>query len=238
VTTVAIIQVRLGSTRLPHKALQPIGNLPSFAHVFYRVKEAVPNTFVACPDYDETELRNVCTGAHIISTQYEERPDCNELITRYYLTAKWAKADTIVRVTGDCIFTSPAEIRRVLSLYDGTYAENEPSTLPYHGMECQVFSMEALTDAYENATDNYDREHTVPYMRRKYGYGESTGPDSTVYRAKRRMVLDTAEDLAWFQSVAEVLNVTPPATDVATLLAAIDAGIIPTPPENEVQQNA
>ena len=235
--TVAIIQVRLGSTRLPRKALSDIGGIPAFTHVYHRVKSAIPNTVVACPTCDFDELAPHLPAGAVTAVAYEERPDCNELLTRYYLTAKILKADIIVRVTGDCIFASPTEIQRVLSRFDGNYVENEPSTLPYHGMECQVFSMDALTDAYSNATSNFDREHTVPYMRRKYGYGESEGETSTIFRAKMRAVLDTQADLDWFRSVATKLNVTPPWPSVGTLLAAADAGLIPTI-TNGVQKNA
>lgn len=232
--TVAIIQVRLGSMRLPEKALKRIGPMVSFAHVYYRVKEAVSNTVVACPTQDYNTLRNFLPDGAVTTVPCDEE----DRLARTYLTARLLHADTIVRVTGDCVFTSPEEIQRVLYRFDGNYVENEPSALPYHGMECQVFSMGVLTDAYEIATSQFDRDHTVPYMRRRYGYGESEGPDSTIFRARRRGVLDTQEDLDWFRAVADVLNVQPPKPDVATLLAAIDAGIIPQAPENEVTHNA
>jgi spore coat polysaccharide biosynthesis protein SpsF (cytidylyltransferase family) len=169
--TVAIIQVRLGSTRLPRKALLPIGDYPS------------------------------------------------ELL----------KADVIVRVTGDCIFTDPDTIAAVLETYlveNKSYSENEPAELAYHGLECQVFDFFILREAYYKATSAFDREHVIPWMRRKYGY-ECTTSDNEIPRAKVRAVLDTVEDYEFFRQVANVMSTEPPNPTVEQLLQAWEHNLIP-----------
>jgi spore coat polysaccharide biosynthesis protein SpsF (cytidylyltransferase family) len=94
----------------------------------------------------------------------------NDVLARYFMCAKEAKADIIIRVTGDCPMISPELCGAVVAKLKETgadYASNvEPRRVP-KGFDCEAFTMQTLTKAHQ-AAEPYEREHVTTWMRRAY----------------------------------------------------------------------
>lgn len=104
--TVAVIQARMGSTRLPGKMMFPLGGTETITRVVQRVMlaETVDEVVVATTDKDPDRLlvdRAERSGA---STYRGDEPD---VLGRILDTATDTSAETIVRIAGDCPVVSP-----------------------------------------------------------------------------------------------------------------------------------
>lgn len=167
--TVCIVQARMESTRLPGKVLLPLGGKTVIQHVLDacqwiegvdEVICAMPSTPTSRPLLEEVQRLNVAF--------YLGHPtDC---LDRYWHAAKAARADVIMRVTGDCPDIRPRGCEVTLAaLGEYDYVDNLRDASK--GLDCQVFTRHALDRAHHEATDPYDREHVCPWMVRNLRCG-------------------------------------------------------------------
>lgn len=171
--TVAIIQARLGSTRLPGKALMDVGGKPLLQHVVerawqMRVDQVVIATgTLADAEAFEAGLSSVPGKETILMVP--RAIDEMDVLGRFAQAAKETQADAIVRLTGDCPLLDPYIANAVLKLYRETsgceYASNV-SRGYVDGTDVEVMSRWALDAADAHATDLFDREHVSPWIRR------------------------------------------------------------------------
>lgn len=199
----AVIQARLGSTRLPGKSLMAIDGKPLIQHVIDRVRrvQALDKVVVASPWLDVLAFEHAGITA---STFWADVPD-EDVLSRYYRAAQQYQATTIMRVTGDCPLWNPRVGAAVLGLYFSCpladYASNVAEGY-VDGEDTEVFSMSALTRAHLEATDPKDREHVTPWMRRHCKtvtlFPHTTDP-------KPKTSVDTMSDLMYVRSLCEPL---------------------------------
>jgi len=162
---VAIIQARMGSTRLPGKILKPILGEPMLARMLERVKRAkkIDAIVVATTDKSEddatAELAREC-GVTVF------RGSEQDVLDRFYKAAKEARVDTVVRLTGDCVLHDPAVIDEVVQhfLTNKLDYTHTPTNYP-EGLDTEVFSFTALERAWKEAQLPSEREHVTPYIR-------------------------------------------------------------------------
>jgi spore coat polysaccharide biosynthesis protein SpsF (cytidylyltransferase family) len=104
-----------------------------------------------------------------------------DLLASYYLTAQEAGADVVMRITSDCPTIDPELCGRVLKMFLDYYSK-EPLVGPFvyaisrsdiipesnypDGLDCEVFSMDALSQANRQATEDFDRHHATPWIVR------------------------------------------------------------------------
>lgn len=195
--TVAIIQARLGSTRLPRKVLSYIGDLTALEWVVRAAKAAslVDQVVVATPDL---EIVGFCTS--IIDVDYWMGPEDN-VLKRFRDAADMAEADIIVRLTADCPFVDPRIIDKCIET--GSCAVDQWPD----GMDVQVFKAEWLSPMC-------DREHVVPLNN-----SLAQLPCPGGHLRDIRLTLDTAEDLERLRFIAEYLPKNRPPTWHETLSA-------------------
>jgi len=201
---VAIIQARMGSTRLPGKVMKVLGDRTVLAHVIARAK-AIPSVnrvVVATTVRPEDgaiagEARR--QGADVF------RGSGSHVLSRYYGAATEAKADAVVRITSDCPLLDPFVSDRVIRAFlDGNYdyvslgLETHP-----RGLDTEVFTYSALKRAHDEADRDYEFEHVTPYI---YGHPErfrlhkvQQDEDDSGYR----LTLDTPED---WQLIEKIYN--------------------------------
>jgi len=131
IRTVISVQARLGSTRLPGKALLELGD----DRVIERVVDQCsmpdgPNTFVTTGDSPENAaIEEWCRREGVACVTGPE----DDLLQRHRAVADQAEADRLVRVTGDCPFVPRAEIRRILAEHnrgDARYTTNNTDAMP------------------------------------------------------------------------------------------------------------
>ena len=209
--TIAIIQARMGSTRLPGKVLADLGGRPVIGWVT-RGALAIPGidgVAVATSDQAaDDQLAGWCAENGIPCHRGPE----DDVLARYLLAARAEKAEAVMRLTADCPLLDPQVCGLVLALLkrgDCEYACNfDPRSWP-DGLDCEAFTIALLEDAAANARLPSEREHVTPYMRANrhhFQVAQATCPLPGV--AEERWTLDTPEDMAFLDAVVRRLPVT------------------------------
>lgn len=204
--TVAIIQARIGSTRLPGKILKVLMGKTVLQHVIERVQQAgsIDKIIIATTILDQDNP--VVDEAVKCGVNYFRGSE-NDVLARYYLAAKNNNADIIVRITSDCPLIDPIVTDEIVNFYKDkevydivTNASGDLSKRTYpRGLDTEVFSFNALGKAYEQADKQHQREHVTPYIYENnpmiYYYKNKI--DYSMYR----WTLDTEED---FELIKEI----------------------------------
>lgn len=166
--TVAVIQARMSSTRLPGKVMKPLGEQPVIAWCV-RAAQAIPGadeTVVATSvDASDDIIADWCAGQQVTCI----RGSLSDVLARYALAARQVKADVVMRLTADCPLLDPevcGEVLRLLQVSGSDYASNieSPRCWP-QGLDCEAFTAAALLRAEAEASSPYDHEHVTPYLR-------------------------------------------------------------------------
>lgn len=165
--TVAIVQARMGSTRFPNKVMRPICDTPMIELLLQRLAESkhIDEIILAT----SVDTRNDALAAHVEKLGFAVyRGSENDVLDRYYRAAERARADVVVRVTGDCPLIDPTIVDHVCARFAETgvdYASNiQPPTYP-DGLDIEVFSFAALARAWQDAQSQCEREHVTPFLR-------------------------------------------------------------------------
>ena len=166
---VAIIQARMGSTRLPGKVLLPLDGKPMLKFQIERVIKAqtIDKVVVATSNFKGDDvIFDFCASENIDCYRGSE----NDVLSRYYKAAIMHNAQNIIRLTADCPFSDPEIIDAVVNKllaekldYAANTVPPETSTFP-DGSDVEVFTLDALTKAYEGAVLPADREHVTFYF--------------------------------------------------------------------------
>ncbi len=164
--TVAIIQARIRSERLPGKVLYELGGRPLIAFMLERVRRAkkIDEIILATGDDPANQvLLGLAQDLGVTTFQGPER----DVLARFAGAAQAADADRIIRLTGDCPFADPEIIESLLDLQENEnldYCCNMlPPTWP-DGLDASVFSRATLEQANIEADLPSEREHVVPWM--------------------------------------------------------------------------
>lgn len=200
---VAVVQARMGSTRLPGKSLADVCGRPLLAHVLTRVKAAscLDQVVLATTTHDrDGALVPVAEALDVPVFRGSE----SDVLDRFHGAAVEHGAGMIVRITADCPLVDPDVIGRVVAaLQDGhaEYASNvEPRSFP-KGLDAEAFTFDALDRAWLEATAPYDREHVTPYLRRdpqRFRHANiSADADHSVWR----WTVDDDDDLEFVRRV-------------------------------------
>jgi glutamate-1-semialdehyde aminotransferase/spore coat polysaccharide biosynthesis protein SpsF (cytidylyltransferase family) len=165
--TVAIIQARMASTRLPGKIMADIAGHPLLWYVVSRsqLAHSLHHVLVATTDQQQDDVvADFCAQYGIPCFRGDE----DDVLDRYYQAAKWVQAEVVVRLTADCPLLDPAVIDRVVQTFQQGAYEYVSNTLhPTYpdGLDVEVFSFNALEQAWYHANLRSQREHVTPYIR-------------------------------------------------------------------------
>ena len=206
---VAIIQARMGSTRLPGKVLRDIVGETMLAHVVRRTNQAslVNVVVVATTESQEDDpIIEECSKLQVPVF----RGSTNDVLDRYYRAASKYQAGAVVRITSDCPLIDPQPIDMVIRKYlesDIDYmALGIEGGFP-RGMDIEIFSFTTLEKTYMEAKKDYEREHVTPYIYHhpdifKLKFFEGTGK---LRRPDLRLTVDTEEDLRLIREIFKQL---------------------------------
>jgi len=229
---VAIIQARVGSTRLPNKVFLELAGKPLIWHVCNRLKKStridkiVLATTVSKADYALAEWA-------IENEISLFRGSEDDVLSRYYHAAFEAKADVITRITADDPFKDAHVIDKVVDLLTKNKLDfafnNYPPSFP-EGLDTEVFTFQALEKAYLNSVDPFEREHVTQYFYRNremfkmenLSYGENishlrwTIDREEDYRMAKRVYdnLYTENKMFWMEDILEFLKRNPEVIDI------------------------
>ncbi len=200
-STVAIIQARMGSTRLPGKVVRVLGDRTVLAHVIGRALEARGVDAVAVATTESVSDQAIVDEAVRAGVGVFRGSEL-DVLARYRGAAASFGAERIVRITSDCPLLDPDLLGRMLAEFDLAGRSGAPldymsnaleRTFP-RGLDAEVFTRAALERAYKEASRPYQREHVTPFIYEHpelFRLRSFRGPvDQSAYR----LTLDTHED--------------------------------------------
>lgn len=205
--TIAIIQARMNSSRLPGKVLQEIGGQPMLARVVERARRAqsVDGVLIATttdPSDDALEAACHARGYPVY------RGSQFDVLDRFYQAARQAQADVIVRLTADCPVIDPAVIDQTVAAFHAAGADFAANRLPPPwkrtfpiGLDTEVCSFAGLERAWKEAALPFEREHVMPYFYDQEGRFKITVIDHQPDYGAQRWTVDTPEDLELLRAI-------------------------------------
>lgn len=202
---VAIIQARMGSTRLPGKVMLKLGEHSVLGHVITRLQlsKGIDEIWVA------TSNKEADHAIHDEAAKYDAlvyRGDESDVLDRYYQTAILAKADRIIRVTSDCPFIDSQIVDELIDLFNESNYEYGSNTLERsypRGLDCEIFTFESLETSWTKADQYFQREHVTPYMYQNREVFKVIQMMNSTDCSAHRWTLDTREDWTFIQTVYE-----------------------------------
>jgi spore coat polysaccharide biosynthesis protein SpsF len=202
---VAIIQARMGSTRLPGKVLKDLAGETVLARVVARVRRCRQIGQVVIATTREPEDEAIVDECRRLSVRVF-RGEVHDVLDRYYQAAKEEKADAIVRITSDCPLIEPeitdATIR---GFFDSRpdYASNVLERTYPRGLDTEIMTWDALTRSWRGARQPHQREHVTPYIYENAGQFTLLSIKGDIDYSSHRWTLDQPEDLAFLRAVYE-----------------------------------
>lgn len=217
--TVAIIQARMGSTRLPGKVLEDLAGRTMLHHVVTRARAAqgIDAVCVATTTLDrDTPLLAAAASAGAAIFRGSE----DDVLSRYVGAAEATGAELVVRITSDCPLLDPVLVGEMLALRERLVRETGPvdaysntfvRTFP-RGLDTEIVPADVLADVARTTDDPRAREHVTwhlyqhPERYRLVPHVESGDRD----RSAERWTVDTTEDLELVRRIYDTLGTDEP----------------------------
>lgn len=203
---IAIIQARMGSTRLPNKVMMDFVGMPNLYHVVNRVKKSsrIDKVVVATTvNTSDDKIEEFCKSNQILFFRGSEK----DVLDRFYQCALYhggSSGDRLVRITADCPLIDASIIDEVINLSlegDYDYASNvEPPTFP-DGLDTEVIKFEVIKKVWEVATLKSDREHVTTYIRNSEAMFRKANFKSEIDQSDLRWTLDEYEDYEFIRLI-------------------------------------
>ena len=224
---IAIIQARMGSSRLPGKVLLDLAGQPMLVRVLERVQRArlLDQVVVATTtDASDDLLVDFCRERGYSCL----RGNQFDVLDRYYQVALQLQAQVVVRITGDCPLIDPGLIDEAIAIFQESRVDFLANRLPppFHrsfpiGLDIEMCTFAALERAWHEADQMFEREHVMPYLYegvilQPESPTRSSGVSPHGFRVLQlqyvpnlgdlRWTVDTVEDLAFVQQVFSHFN--------------------------------
>ncbi len=203
---VAIVQARMGSTRLKGKVMMDLGGEPMLVRCINRLSRArtLSETVVATTTRGRDDaIARVCSTRAWPCFRGSE----HDLLDRYYQAALAFKADAVVRITSDCPLIEPSIVDILVTKFrkerlntDYVSTSIPKRTFP-RGLEAEIMSMDALERAWKEDRNPAWREHVTPYIYRNPSDFRIDGVSCANDWSYMRWTVDTAADLAFVRKI-------------------------------------
>ena len=201
---IAIIQARMGSTRLENKVMKPINAKPMIELLLMRLtKSKLIQKIVVATSKDKKNLPLI---KHVESLGFScEQGSEDDVLDRYIQVAESNQAEVVVRITGDCPLVDPILVDKCIEKFiqlDVDYCSNiNPPTFP-DGFDVEVIKLSALKKSYENITSKFDKEHVTTYIVSSGSFSKfNFANDKDV--SDLRLTVDNPEDFEVMKNVFE-----------------------------------
>lgn len=212
----AIVQARMGSSRLPGKMMRTLMHRPVIDHVISRLmtglhpKGPLNGIVLATSDSDLDD-----SLVDHIQKRWPQltivRDSENNVLGRFVAALKDETADTVVRVTGDCPLINVEVLSGMIASHQLTGADvtNYMPGFEYVDKGLEVVAASALHRVAQDpeATTN-DLEHVTALMYRqpdRYKVHYITSKDY-LRRGDIRLTIDTEADLKFMEALFQDLN--------------------------------
>ena len=203
--TLAIIQARLGSTRLPGKVLKKILGKTVLEHIIERLSYAgkIDQLIIATSNLSENDQIADLAKQKGISCF---RGDEDDVLNRFYQAALQYKGDIVVRITGDCPLVDPFVVDKIIDYHvshGGDYTSNTIQRTFPRGIVAEVLTIDVLKRLSQMDLDPAYREHVTQYILHNPEQFKlnSFTQNEISFNTEWRWVLDTEEDFEFIQYV-------------------------------------
>jgi spore coat polysaccharide biosynthesis protein SpsF len=224
---VTVIQARTGSTRLPNKVMLSICGKPLLLRMVERVMKAkLSGTIVIATSTEKEDdpIEELCR---------KERLRCfrghpTDLLDRHYFAAKKYKADAVAKIPSDCPLIDPNIIDVIFKFFHDHYFDYvsnlHPATYP-DGNDVEIMSFGALETAWNEASKDFEREHTTPYLWEhpdKFKMGNIKWKSGLDYSTSHRWTIDYEEDYIFIRTIFDELYYKNPGFDMQDILHLLE----------------
>ena len=225
---VAIIQARMGSTRLPEKVMRQVAGLPMIHHVVERCRRIEGVDQVVMATSSRPRERPLVDYVEAMAGVDVFRGPEADVLARFYGAASQFEAQVVMRITGDCPLLSPRVSSEVLQTYlerreRCDYVTNTLERTYPRGLDTSVMSFEALHRAHEEAVFVEEREHVTPYIWSNPSRFEVVGHRDPQDHHHHRWTVDTSQDLRLVRRIYSALYPNNPQFEYEDVLALIAA---------------
>jgi glutamate-1-semialdehyde 2,1-aminomutase len=205
--TVAVVQARMGSSRLPGKVLKEVGGRPMIQFLLERLARA--RTVDAIVLATSSAASSDSLAEFVRGLGYDVyRGSEDDVLDRTYQAGLAAKATTVVRITGDCPLVDPALVDEAVAAFVAgsvDYLSNvAPPTYP-DGLDIEVLSFAALERAWSEAKAPAEREHVTSFIRES-GHFRVANLAGNLDHSGERWTVDEPADLAVVRGVVDHLG--------------------------------
>jgi spore coat polysaccharide biosynthesis protein SpsF len=219
-TTIAIVQARMTSTRFPGKVLADLLGEPMVIRQLERIsRSAVIDRIVLATSSDPTDdvLAEIATqhGIDVV------RGDLNDVLQRFMQVMDIYNPDVVVRLTADCPLASPQVINKVIEHFqssDADYVSNTMSPTYPDGLDVEVVKAEVLRRVAQLSTDAAEREHVTLGVYRRPELFTIENVENEADLSDLRWTVDTKEDFEFIQKIYEDLYPKNPNFDMDSVL--------------------
>lgn len=233
----AIVQARMGSSRLFGKAMKKIGPQPLIGYMLDRLSHCqnIDKTILATSDRAE----NDSLADYVASLGYDVfRGSEDDVLERFTLAARPYQPDAVVRLTGDCVLIDADVVDAMIELYKKSSADYAWVDSSYaEGLDAEILSFAALEAAHAKATLASEREHMTQFIHKHPEQFLRVPLKNKLNDSAYRVVVDDPEDFEVASRIVEHFEKRSPGTyfsfdevkaflDAHPELAAINSHII------------
>lgn len=209
---VAIVQARLGSTRLPSKILKTIMDKTLLEIQIERMSKSklISKIVVATTDNQrDDELVEFCKSKSYNVYRGSEY----DVLDRHFHAGMENHADAIIKIPSDCPLIDPKIIDKVIKYFIDNFPKYDyvsnlhPASYP-DGNDVEIMKFETLSKAWRQSDKQYQREHTTPYIyehKSKFSLGNVVWESGIDLSEKVRLTLDYEEDYQLIKEIYERL---------------------------------
>ncbi|HEY4274702.1 MAG TPA: NTP transferase domain-containing protein [Rhizomicrobium sp.] len=223
---VAIIQARMGSTRLPGKVLRPVAGQPLLWHVIHRLKASrlIQDIAIATTTNPLDEAIVEFGAAHGVTVV---RGPEDDVLARFARAAEQTDADIIVRVSSDAPFLDAGFVDHLVA---SMIEQGGDYVLMEDGVPCAHEGVDPLTRRgldkliLDAGDDPVAREHVTGYFKLHPGFVPiaRAKPYPSLARSGGRLTIDTPDDLAFVEAVHARMRAQAGEASLADLLLLLE----------------
>jgi len=217
-SSIAIIQARMSSNRLPGKVLMPAAGKSMLQWQLLRLSQSqlIDSLWVATSN----DASDDCIAEHCASLgQACYRGSLYDVLDRYWQTLLFAEQQAqsqysrVIRLTADCPLIDPRLIDQGIVLHRQStmdYVSNAAPRTYAHGLDLQIVSRNTLFETWRQATELLDREHVLSYIHCRLDRASQVHLQQTVQDSIFRYTLDYYADYQLIEAVISGLLVSAP----------------------------
>lgn len=208
---IAIIQARMGSSRLPGKVLSKLGGKVMLKFMYDRVKKSklIDKIIIATTlEKEDDKIVDLCIKEKISYFRGSE----DDVLDRYYKASLSYNPENIIRLTADCPLLDPLIIDDTINFFINKKVDYASNTVPPNikrypdGSDVEVFSFKNLKKAWEESNDIKEREHVTFYFWKSNKKFSTAIMDNKYNWGKYRITVDYNEDLILVKKIVERLK--------------------------------